>query len=391
MSKADDLLNKLFTVEYNEAYITYANFWKGEIAYQKNNFDSAVYYLLAYLKNPSTYGEVSAMHAHYTLGYAYLRQEDYDDALKNFQQVTTSINNNSQSLQVDAYLREADCYFMKKQLSKALQMYETVINDQLPSADYALYQKAVIAGANSQYAQKVSLLQSIQNRYPSSSLVADANMEVANTYLANEQYEQAIKPLNVILTSKNSDAFKPQAYLKLGVSYYNLKDNQNALSNFQKLISTYPNSPESDEAIEYVRDIFIDMQRPDDFVAFMQKSGKPVSYSEQDSFTFITAQSAYNNHSYESALQGFNNYLSKFPNGKYFVEANYMTADIYNTRKDFSHALTYYNTVAQNAPNSYAEQSVLQAARIAYFELKDYKQAEQYFDAVKNNCINSRK
>ncbi len=382
--KADDLLNRLFNVEYNQSYINYANFWKGEIAYRTNNYDSAVYYLQTYLKNPSTYGEVSAMHAHYTLGYAYLRQQDFDDALKNFEQVTTSINNNSQALQVDAFLREADCYFMKKQLSRALQMYETVINDQLPSSDYALYQKAVIAGANDQFAQKISLLQSIQNRYPSSGLVADANMEVANTYLASEQYDAAIKPLNVILASKNSDAFKPQAYLKLGVSYYNLKDNQNALSNFQKLISTYPNSPESDEAEDYVRDIFIDMQKPDDFVAFMQKSGKPVSYSEQDSITFITAQSAYNNHSYDNALQGFNNYLSKFPNGKYFVEANYMLADIYNTRKDFPHAVTYYSAVAQNAPNSYAEQSVLQAARISYFELKDYKQAEQYFTQLKS-------
>ena len=117
-------------------------------------------------------------------------------------------------------------------------MYQTVIDNQLPSADYALYQEAVIAGANDQFAQKVSLLQSIQNRYPSSTLIADANMEVANTYLASEQYDAAIKPLNTILTAKNSDAFKPQAYLKLGVSYYNLKDNQSALNNFQKLIHT---------------------------------------------------------------------------------------------------------------------------------------------------------
>ena len=381
--RADELLNRLFIVEYNQSYINYANFWKGEIAYRLNAYDSSVYYLQAYLKNPSAYGEVSPLHAHYTLGYAYMRQDDYDDALKHFEQVATSINSNSQALQVDAYLREADCYFMQKKLSNALQMYETVINNQLPSSDYALYQKAVITGANGQFAQKVSLLQSIQNRYPSSSLIADANMEVANTYLASEQYDAAIKPLNTILTSKNSDAFRPQAYLKLGVSYYNLKDNQNALNNFQKLISTYPNSPESDEAVDYVRDIFIDTQKPDDFIAFMQKSGKPVSYSEQDSLTFITAQTAYNNHSYDNALQGFNNYLTKFPNGKYFVEANYMVADIYNTNKDFPHAITYYNKVAQKAPNSYAEQSVLQAARIAYFELKDYKQAEQYFVQLK--------
>jgi TolA-binding protein len=382
--KADELLNRIYNVDFNEAYITYANFWKGEVAFRTNTYDSAVYYLQAYLKNPATYGEVSAMHAHYTLGYAYLRQEDYDDALKNFEQVTTSINTNSQPLLADAYLREADCYFMKKQLSKALQMYETVINDQLPSSDYALYQKAVIAGANDQFSQKVSLLQSIQNRYPSSTLVADANMEVANTYLASEQYDAAIKPLNTILASKNADAFKPQAYLKLGVSYYNLKDNQNALNNFQKLISTYPNSPESDEAVDYVRDIFIAMQKPDDFVSFMQKSGKPVSYSEQDSLTYVIAQSAYNNRSYDNALQGFNNYLAKYPDGKYSVESNYMMADIYNTRKDFPHAITYYNNVAQKAPNSYAEQSVLQAARISYFELKDYNQAEQYFTQLKS-------
>jgi len=262
-------------------------------------------------------------------------------------------------------------------------MYETVINNQLQSSDYALFQKAVIAGANDQYAQKISLLQSIQSRYPSSTLIGDANMEVANTYLANEQYDAAIKPLNVILNNKDAEAFKPQAYLKLGVSYFNLKDNQSALNNFQRLISGYPNAPESDEAVDYVRDIFITMQKPDEFVAFMQKSGKPVSYSEQDSITYITAQSAYNNRSYDNALQGFNNYLIKFPQGKYAVEANYMMADIYNARKDFSHAITYYNNVAAKAPNNYAEQSVLQAARIAYFELKDYKQAEQYFDQLK--------
>ena len=126
------------------------------------------------------------------------------------------------------------------------------------------------------------------------------------------------------------------------------------------------------------------MQKPDDFVAFMQKSGKPVSYSEQDSLSFITAQAAYNNHSYDNAIQGFNNYLTKFPNGKYFVEANYMMADIYNTKKDFPNATTYYLNVAKNAPNSYAEQSLLQAARIAYFELKNYKNAEQYFTQLKS-------
>lgn len=382
--KAEELLNGLFYAAYNQPYISPANFWKGEIAYRLGNYDSAVHYLQAYLRNPSSGGEVSVINARYTLGYAYMRQEDYDNALKNFEQVASSVNSNSQPLQVDAYLREADCYFMKKQLNKALQMYEAVLNSQLPSADYALYQKAVIAGANDQYTQKVTLLQSIQNRYPSSTLIGDANMEVANTYLAGEQYDAAIKPLNVILSSKSAEAYRPQAYLKLGVSFFNLKDNQSALNNFQKLLASYPNAPESDVAVEYVRDIFIAMQKPDEFVAFMEKNGKPVSYSEQDSISYVIAQSAYNSQNYDNALRGFDSYLKKFPDGKYAVEANFMLANVYNTRKDFKQALTYYNAVADKAPNSYAEQSLLQAARIAYFELKDYKQAAQHFMQLKS-------
>ncbi|MEP6513221.1 MAG: tetratricopeptide repeat protein [Parafilimonas sp.] len=382
--QADELLNKIFTVDYNEDLLSYVNFWKGEIAYRNNQYDSAIFYLLNYMRQPVSYGEVNPLNAKYTLGYSSLRQEDYAHALQNFEAISTSITPNSTPLQTDAYIRAADCYFMQKKFSKALQMYETVINYQLPAADYALYQKAFISGAADQFSQKVSLLQSVSQRYPSSSLVADANMEIANTYLAQENYQAAINPLNTIVKNKNAESYKPQAYLKLGISYFNLNDNNNALNNFKLLISNYPNSAESDEAVDYVRNIFIENQRPADFVSFMQQNGKEVSYSEEDSLTYIVANAAYNNHSYENALHALKDYLQKFPDGQYSIDANYQVAEIFNSKKDFTNALTYYTHVAQKAPNKYAEASVLQAARISYFELKNYQQAEQYFTQLKD-------
>jgi tetratricopeptide (TPR) repeat protein len=39
--------------------------------------------------------------------------------------------------------------------------------------------------------------------------------------------------------------------------------------------------------------------------------------------------------------------------------------------------------VADEAPNKYAERSVLQTARIYYFDLKDYTSAEKYFTQLK--------
>ena len=386
--QADELLNRIFSAAYNETQLPYANFWKGEIAFRTNEYDSSVYYLLAYLRSPVNYGEVNAVNARYTLGYSFLRQEDYEDALKYFEQITTAVSPNSSPIMQDAWLKSADCYFAQKKFGKALQMYESVIGYNLPSTDYALYQKAIIAGASDQYSQKITILQTIQQRFPSSQLLADVNMEVANTYLASENYDAAIGPLNNLLKTRNADALKPQTYLKLGVAYYNLKNNNEALNNFKKLIASYPNSPESDQAVDYVRNIFVENQRPADFVNFMRQNGKDVSYSEQDSLTYIAANIPYNNRSFDNAFNALNDYIKKFPDGRYVIDANYQCADILNSKKDFVNAVKYFDAVAQKAPNKYAEVSVLQAARINYFELKDYNKAELYFIQLKNIASN---
>ena len=387
IEQANNLLDALFASEYNTDLLPYANFWKGEIAFRTNQYDSAVYYLNDYMSHPVNYGEVNATNARYSLGYSAMRQEDYTNALKYFEGITTGLSASPTPLELDVYARIADCYFMKKNYAKAMQMYDNILSKNLKGADYALYQKAIITGASGQYAQKVSILQSIPMRFPSSTLAPDANMEVANTYLATEKYDAAIPPLNDILKNKNAESLKPQAYLKLGIAYYNQQNNNEALKNFQKLISGYPNSEESNDAVDYVRNIFVDNQRPADFVTFMKQNGKDVSYSEQDSLTYISANNVYENKNYDNALTGFTNYLKQFPDGQYAIDANYKVAGIYNDRKDFKNAVIYYDAVGAKAPNKYAEVSVLQAARITYFELKDYQKAEAYFQQLKEIAV----
>ncbi len=380
---ADALLNRIFTAPYNEAQLQPAYFWRGEIAYRNNKPDSAVYYLHNYIENPVTYGEVNAQDARYILGYANMKLEDYNSALPYFEAVTTTITTASSNIQQDAYLRSADCYFMRKNYGKALQMYETSVALNLPSADYASYQKAIIAGASNNTAEKLALLHSFLQKYPSSVLVSDANMETANTYMAGENFNNAIAPLNNILNNKNAVNYKPEALLKLGVCYFNLKNDEEALNRFTTLISNYSNAGESNDAVEYVRTIFINKQQPQQFVAFMRQNGKSISTSEEDSLTYASALLRYNNNNKDAALQGFQSYLSQFPDGYYAIEAAYITAKIYNDRKDYKNALSYYSGVADKAPNKYAEEAVLAAARINYFELKDYEKAEQYFTQLK--------
>lgn len=385
--QADELLNKLFQAPYNKSYLQLVYFWKGEIAYRTGDVNNAVTYFEKYLLNPQTNGEVNSTNAKYSLAYSLFKKEDYNRALQYFQQVAMSINAASSPIQSDAYLRGADCYFMNKKYSQALSMYNNVIAINAPEADYALYQKAVIAGAANKNEEKIALLQSLQKQYPSSSLNAEANLEVASTYMADEKFNDAISPLQkIIADSTTSNSLLPKAYLKLGVSQFNANDYNSALNSFTQLVYKYPNSQESNEAIEYIRSIFIANQKPEQFAAFMKQNGKPLSYSEEDSLTYRSATLRYEEKDYANALQGFVSYLSKFPDGKYAIEANYISAEINASNKNDSAALPFYNAVAAKAPNKYAERSTLQSARIYFFNLKDYATAEKYYSQLKQTA-----
>lgn len=383
IEKADALFNRILTVPYNNNQLPYTNFWKGEIAYRTGNLDDAIGYLTTYLKAARTNGEVSITNARYNLGYCFLKRGDYNVALNYFQQVAGYTATTSSSIEQDAYIRTGDCYFMTKQYKQANKVYEDVLHQNWKTADYALFQKAVIAGASNKNADKIALMQQLIQRYPNSNLLADASLEVANSYLADEKFNEALAPLQTVLKNAKATALWPTAYLKTGVAYFNTNKNDEALSNFTTLVKQYPNAPESDEAIEYIRNIFIENQKPGDFVNFMQSNGKNITANEADSLTYRSAYLRYEAKDFPSAKIGFIDYLARYPEGRNTIESNYFLAEINITNKNFNAALPYYNAVAAKAPNKYAERASLQSARIYYFDLKDYTKAQTYFAQLK--------
>ncbi len=379
LPEANELLDKALKDPNNGAVLPLVNFWKGEIAWENNQLDDAIRYYNAYISaGAPTSGEANANNARYNLGYCYLRKENYPAALGFFEPLAKSPALNSDELTQDAYIRTADCYYMEKNYVKAKAMYDNVIRLSWPDEDYATFQTSMIAGIKSSK-EKISLLNTMTRKFPSSPLVTDANMEVANTYMSDEKFNEAIPYYNNVIKSTGNASFKPRAYLKLGTAYYNLNNNSAAIQQFQTLISQYPNSTEAQDALENVKVIYVEDAKPDQYADFMRKAGKPLSMDAEDSLTYAAAETQLGNGNTSAALTAFNNYLQKFPNGAYAIDANFYRADIYNNKKDWKNALAGFEPVAANAPNKYAERAILAAARIYFFELKDYTRAETYY------------
>ena len=147
---ADALLDKVLLNNNAGNLLPYANFWKGEIAYRQQRYDEAIRYLAVYLKAAAPgLGEANPATARYNTGYSFFQKENYRQALSFFEQVATKTAATASSLEQDAYVRSADCNYMLKDFSKAAGMYENIINNALLQSDYALFQKAMIAGIKS--------------------------------------------------------------------------------------------------------------------------------------------------------------------------------------------------------------------------------------------------
>lgn len=381
--QANDLLDKALKSSYNAPVLPYINFWKGEIAYRLNKIDDAIPYFFEYLKSNNVNGEVNPTNAKYNLGYCFLKKENYKQAQAFFEQVVRNPRIDAAPLEQDAYVRDADCYYMNRDFKTAQSMYNKVLEYSWPASDYATFQKAMIAGINNGN-EKINLLNGAIRKYPTSGLIPDANMEIASTYLANEQFREALPYLKNVTTSSGNDALKPRAYLRSGIAYYNLDNGKEALNQYNILLKQFPNSPEAQDALDNAKAIYVEEGRSSEYVDFAKTLGVNVSASQEDQLAYQEAEVQFNNGNFPAASQKFEDYLGKFPDGKFSLEANYYKSEIYFNQKNWAKAAPGYEAVADRAPNKFGEKSLLQAARLNFFNLKDYAKSEKYFGRLKD-------
>ncbi|HZI01387.1 MAG TPA: tetratricopeptide repeat protein, partial [Flavisolibacter sp.] len=247
LQEADALLDKALRDPNNGSVLPFINFWKGEIAYRNNNLDEAIRFYHAYLNaGAPTNGEANERSVKYNLGYAYHRKENYAVSRTYFEPLAKSVALNSDPVTQDAYIRTADAYYMAKNYAQARTMYDNVIRFSWPAEDYATYQKAMVTGINNA-TEKIALMNTMIRKFPTSLLLGDANMEIADTDLGLERFRDAIPYLTTIAKGSGNNTLKPQATLKLGISQYNLNNNNEAVAQFREVITKYPNSPEADD------------------------------------------------------------------------------------------------------------------------------------------------
>lgn len=114
-----------------------------------------------------------------------------------------------------------------------------------------------------------------------------------------------------------------------------------------------------------------------------KKDDKP-AVPQQETRQFQLAYKLMQSRQYSDAIQGFNRYLKKYPNGYYAADSYYWFGELYVVAGDNNKASLQLQTVAEQFPNSaQAPDAMLKLASIAN-DQQDFDQAVGWWQKIVN-------
>ena len=143
----------------------------------------------------------------------------------------------------------------------------------------------------------------------------------------------------------NNHPFSPflkKALLKLGVYHYSLSNSSESIINFKRVIEEFPGSIESTEALEGLKNVYIDIGDISSYFNYVkQLSGVSVNSLAKDSITYQAAEILYLRNDYNKAIQALKEYLNNFPNGIFRLSAHFYKAESLFNTNNFNKALRF--------------------------------------------------
>jgi TolA-binding protein len=355
-----------------------ALFWKGEAFYRKEQYPEAIDQLNRFLLTQGAFSLPEYNLANYTIGYAFFKQKNYPQAITALRKFLSQPNNDKNILN-DVYLRIADSYFITKDYDAAIGFYDRSIALQARDVDYAIFQKALALGVTGRFQNKISTLQNLLQQYPNTSFADDARYEMANSYMILDDNTNALRLFAEIPARHPNSSYVKSAMLKTGLIYYNQNQDERALESFKRVVNQYPGTPESQEALQTMRNIYVAMDRVDEFVRFSQGLGfANITTAQQDSLTYMAAENRYMQGDCTSAGKSFSNYIESFPNGIFALNANFYKAECDFRMNEFQRALSGYEFVLARPKSKFSENAALRAAQIN-FRLQHYDAALRHY------------
>jgi len=354
-------------------------YWKAEALYRNKEFREALAIYQEFLISPGAYSQNEFNVGHYNTAYCFFNLKDYANASRWYRKYVALIKGSKSRLIADSYNRLGDCAFISTDYSLAMSFYQKSIDLKSSDPDYALFQKSFSLGLKKKYFEKIDGLTKLLNDFPKSNYRDDALYERGRSYVQVKKSGRALEDFFKILESFKNSSYYSKALLNIGLVYYNQGSNTEAIQTYKRAISEFPGTPDSRSALTGLRTVYVDMNEVETYFSYVRTLGSfaNVRVSEQDSLTYLSGENLYMSGNCERAIQVLSDYLDKFPDGSFVINASFYRAECLSSSGRKEEALKDYKYVVDKPKNVFTEPSLLVVSSLNF-------QDGDYFDALEN-------
>lgn len=326
-----------------------ATLWQGLTELALDNDEAAASLLNAFLKAAPA-GDPDRATANYNLGYALWGAEKYADAAQAFARVSSD-GSVAPRLRADALARQGDIAFLRSDFAEAANHYGSAYELAPASADYPLYQQAIMKGLQRDHKGKIALIDRFAGEFPSSALYPDALLEKAESQIATGDNAGAIATYERLTELFPSSAAARQGRLRMAVSRLNAGETDRAIADYKAIITDYPSSTEARTALDDLKNIYADRG---DVTALSQwlatVDGAPVlDPSDLERIAFVAAEKEYMSEDKTTRLAA---YLKEYPRGSNYPRALFYMAEASALAGDYDTAYKYAALLLNDYPDA---------------------------------------
>ena len=362
-------LNQSITIgQYNRQTKADAYYWCGESYYRLNRMMEAARDFNAYLQLTTQPNNEMYALANYNLGYIAFHRKDYTQASNYFQKYIQLEKGENRTALADAYNRIGDCHLNVRNFEEAKHYYSQAEQMNTPSGDYSFYQLALVSGLQKDYTGKITLLNRLVGKYPSSPYAVNAIYEKGRSYVLMDNNSQAITSFKELLEKYPESPVSRKAAAEIGLLYYQNGNFDQAINAYKQVIEKYPGSEEARLAMRDMKSIYVDLNRIDEFAALANAMPGHIRFdaSEQDSLTYAAAEKIYARGRTEEAKSSLNKYLQTFPEGAFSLNAHYYLCQIGNEQKNYDMVLLHSGKLLEYPNNPFAEEALIMRAEVQF-------------------------
>ena len=379
---AIDLFGKSLRYPVNQTVEAEAYYWMAEAYYRQNRLDEARVAYQDFQITPGATDNLLFNRSRYGLGYVYFQKKDYSNAVTQFRKFVDEGTGEKEQLLHDAQLRIGDSYFVTRDYFTANRLYETAAVAGRPDADYASFQAALCQGLLGKNQARIRQLNTLVQQQPTSQYVDDALYALGKSYMQERQNDLALQSFQRVLNDYPDSYYARKSLMNQGLIHYNSGANTQALIKLRKVVDQFPNSPEANEAVSIAEKIYIDLGNVEDYANWVKGLHfTNITDARLDSLTFDAAYLKYTQGNCDRTLTGLDQYLNRYPNGIFHLDAHYYRAQCRYQIDDLSGALEDFEFLSLAKSNKFSEEALLQTCYL-YYSRENWEMALERYIAL---------